>query len=105
MIKVKDIVYSIEDYINDILINKLHKQYILHDKHIFKIRYVVTRLEDVMVDDELHQAKIKQYTRVTDVLTNKEHVIYTAVLSEEECNNLNVPYIVRTSSLPLTFKL
>ena len=101
----KQIVCNIQDNINEFLINKVKTPHIIHNAHVFRIEHIVTRLQDVQIDDDIVDAGIKQYTMCTDVLTNKDYVIPLAVLTEEECNNVQVPYIVRTTTLPLTFKM
>ena len=98
---IRDIIYNIQDYINEILVNKLHKPYMCKDLHIFKINRIVTQLQDVTVDDSIDKMNITQRTYVTDIITNKDYVIPSAVLSEEEAEKVNVQYRVYTMSIPL----
>lgn len=98
---IKDIIYNIQDYINEILVNKLHKPFIVQDLHIFKINRIVTQLQDVTVDDSIDNINITQRTYVTNIITNKDYMIQSSVLSEEEARKVNVSYSVYTMSIPL----
>ena len=102
----KELQYNIEDYINNLLVNRLHKPYIVHDMHLFKINRISVNLIDLCMDDnEIQDAKVTIKTFVTDVITRKGYIIPMPVLEQDEALKVNVPYSVSTVSIPRSFKI
>lgn len=104
---IKTLFYNIQDVINNILINKLHKPYILHNEHIFKINHISISLIDCTTDDDtyLNKASIQTRTYVTNIFNKKDYVIPMNILSEEEANKCNIETHINTLTIPVSFKL
>jgi len=104
---IKTLFYNIQDIINNILINRLHKPYILHNEHIFKVNNINYYLIDTVIDNDatLNTAKIKCRTFCTDIITKEDYIFNQYILSQDEIEKCNIKTSSHTITIPLSYKL